>query len=330
MAAAVTTLPVPPASPGLIWRPWTMDDVPALIRHNHRVHEAERLEHVSGAEFYRWLASQEGFDPTSDTLAAFDSTGEAHAEAGVWAQVTDQGARAFIGAEVAPPNTGLRPWLLTWVEARARQRLATADPTKDRVIRAGVEEHRSQLRSELLAAGFELKRSFATMRRSLTGLPTAPPLPADVTVVEWSPEWDERFRLANNESFADHWGTFPMSPHAWATAYRESEIFRGDLSFAAVSGDTVVSFCTVEVEEEENARTGHHDMYIHRVGTLRSHRRLRLASHLMVRSMEAALAAGLERAVLDVDESSHTNAGQVYLRLGFEVTERSMHYLKTM
>jgi hypothetical protein len=36
----------------------------------------------------------------------------------------------------------------------------------------------------------------------------------------------------------------------------------------------------------------------------------------------------MDRAALDVDESSHTNAGDVYLRLGFEVTERSIHYLK--
>ena len=330
MTAAMTDLPTPPAVPGLTWRPWTSDDFPALIRHNLRVHEAERLEHVSGAETYRWLASQDGFDAATDTLAAFSSDGEAHAEAGVWAQISEQGARAFLSAEVAPPHTALRPWLLTWVEARARQRLAAADPTKDRVIRVGVEEHRQQLRAELLEAGFELRRSFATMRRTLQGLPAAPALPADVSVVAWSLDLDEAIRVANNESFADHWGTFPMSPNGWASSYRNSEVFRGDLSFAAISGGTVVSFCMAEVEEEENARTGHPDVYIHRVGTLRSHRRQRLASHLMVRSMEAALAAGLEGAALDVDESSHTNAGEVYLRLGFEVTERSMHYLKSL
>jgi ribosomal protein S18 acetylase RimI-like enzyme len=147
-------------------------------------------------------------------------------------------------------------------------------------------------------------------------------------VEPWSPERDEAIRLANNESFADHWGTFPMSPQMWVSSYRDSEIFRPDLSFVAIATEGVVSFCMVEVEEDENARTGHRDLYIHRVGTLRSHRRQRLASHLMVRSMQAGGEAGLERAVLDVDESSHTNAGDVYLRLGFAVAERSIHYLK--
>jgi ribosomal protein S18 acetylase RimI-like enzyme len=294
------------------------------------VHEAERLDHVSGSESYRWLAAQEGFDPSRDTMVAIDAAGEVRAEAAVWAQITDQGARAFIWAEAAPPYTHLRPGLYRWAEAAARARLATADPATERVIRAAVEEHRDGVRSELLGLGFELRRSFATMRRPLAGAPDLPPLPAGVTVAAWSPESDEAVRLANNASFADHWGTFPMSPQSWTTAYRDSETFRGDLSFAAFADGTVVSFCMAEVEEEENARTGRNEVYIHRVGTLRSHRRLRLASHLLLRTMGAAAAAGLEAAALDVDESSHTNAGEVYLRLGFEVTERSMHYLKEL
>ncbi|HEX5631547.1 MAG TPA: hypothetical protein VFY15_07795, partial [Acidimicrobiia bacterium] len=65
----MTPMP-PPAAPGLTWRSWSLDDVDALIRHNLRVHEAETLEHVSGLESYRWLAAQEGFDPTTDTLIA--------------------------------------------------------------------------------------------------------------------------------------------------------------------------------------------------------------------------------------------------------------------
>lgn len=325
-------IPMPPnppsAVPGLTWRPWSLDDADALIRHNHRVDEAETLAHVSGLESYRWLATQEGFDPMTDTLIAVDAAGEVRAEAAAWAQISEQGARAFLWADAAPPYTHLRPGLYTWAEARARERLAGADPTKDRVIRAAVEEHRHTVRAELLAAGFELRRSFATMRRPLAGLPEAPPLPDGIRVVGWSAALDEAIRIANNESFADHWGTFPLSAAGWSTAYRESETFRGNLSFAALADDVVVAFCMVEVEPEENARTGRNEVYIHRVGTLRSHRRQRLASHLMVRTMEAAVTTGLNQAALDVDESSHTNAGEVYLRLGFEVVERSMHYLK--
>lgn len=328
MAPVMASLPPPPDTAGLSWRPWSLHDIEALIRHVHRVHEAEKLDHVAGADSYRWFASQEGIDPATDTLIACDADGEVRAEAAVFAQVTEQGGRAFLSTEAAPPFTHLRPYLIAWAEARARQRLAAVGPGLDRVIRSGVEEHRAAFRKELEDAGFEALRSFATMRRSLTHLPSLPPLPAGVSVEPWSPERDEATRRANNESFADHWGTFPMSEQMWVSSYRESEIFRPDLSFVAVAPEGVISFCMVEVEEEENARTGHREVYLHRVGTLRSHRRRRLASHLMLRSLQAAAAQGMDRAALDVDESSHTNAGDVYLRLGFEVTERSIHYLK--
>lgn len=321
-------LPTPPQLPGITWRPWSLDDVAALTRHVARVHEAERLDHVAGEESYRWFVSQEGIDPALDTLIASDPDGEVRAEAAVFAQVTDQGGRAFLSTEAAPPFTHLRPFLIEWAEARARQRLAAVGPGLDRVIRSGVEEHRTAFRQELLDAGFEAVRAFATMRRTLDGLPAAPTLPPGVTVEPWSLARDEETRLANNESFADHWGTFPMFEQMWATSYRDSEIFRPDLSFVAVAAGKVVSFCMVEVEEDQNARTGHREVYIHRVGTVKSHRGNGLASHLMVRTMHTAAAQGMDRAALDVDESSHTRAGDVYLRLGFAVTERSIHYLK--
>jgi ribosomal protein S18 acetylase RimI-like enzyme len=328
MAPAMTSLPVPPVIPGLTWRPWSLGDIDALIRHVLRVHEAERLDHVAGAESYRWFASQEGIDPATDTLIACDASGEVRAEASVFSQVTDLGGRVFLSTEAAPPFTHLRPYLIAWAEARARQILAAVPLGLDRVIRSGVEEHRGAFRKELEDAGLELARSFATMRRSLSDLPAPPPLPAGVSVEPWSAERDEATRLANNESFADHWGTFPMSEQMWASSYRESETFRPDLSFVAVASEGVVSFCMVEVEEHENARTGHREVYIQRVGTLRTHRRQRLASHLMLRTLQAAAAQAMDRAALDVDESSHTNAGDVYLRLGFAVRERSIHYLK--
>jgi ribosomal protein S18 acetylase RimI-like enzyme len=324
----MAALPELPSLPNATWRPWSLDDAAALSAHMKRVDAVERLDHVSGAESYRWLLSQEGFDPATDSRAAFGADGTVLAETGVFAQVTESGGRAFLWAEAAPPHTPLRPELIRWAEARARQILAAVDPGLDRVIRLGVEEHRTEFRRELEGLGFEALRSFATMRRPLADLPTLPPLPDGVTVEPWSPERDEAIRLANNESFADHWGAFPMSSQMWVSSYRDSEIFRPDLSFVAIAPEGAVSFCMVEVEEDENARTGHRDLYVHRVGTLRNHRRRRLASHLMLRSMHAGLDAGLERAVLDVDESSHTNAGDVYLRLGFSVTERSIHYLK--
>ena len=325
----MSLLPKPPENT-LTWRPWTSEDTDALVRHMERVHEAERLEHVDGADSFRWIANQPDFDPALDSLVAFDTAGEVRAEAGVWAHISDEGSRVFIWAHAAPPFTNLRPFLISWGEARARQKLVTANPDRDRIIRMGVEEHRTSLRREIEDAGFFEARSFAVMRRPLAGLPAAPTLPDGIRVQNWSADVDSLVRSVNNESFADHWGSMPINQEAWTAAYRDSENFRPSLSFVAMSGDDVVSFCLAEVSNDDTTRKGRAEVYIARVGTRRAHRRGGLASHLVVRTMEAAADTGMDVAALDVDESSHTNATAVYARLGFEVVERSIHYIKKM
>lgn len=327
---AVTALPAAPARPALHWRPWTLDDVDALCRHALRVHEAENLESTPGADLYRWLVDQDGFDPATDSFAAFDPDGEVRAEVKLWAPATEAGARAFIWIDAAPPDTDLRAFLIAWGEARARQILAGIDPSLERVIRVSVEEHRTGFREQLESAGFVAARSFVQMRRSLEAVPAPPPLPDGVRVEPWSIEHDDGARLASNDAFADHWGSMPMGEEMWRGIYRRSDTFRPDLSFVAIDDDRVVALCLAEVSGEENRISGRAEVYVDRVGTARSHRRVGLASHLLVRCLQAAAAAGLEEAVLDVDESSHTEATAVYLRLGFTVTRRSITYIKTV
>ncbi len=325
----MSRLPKPPEN-NLTWRPWTLADTGELVKHRERVHASERLEHVDGAESFRWIANQPDFDLAGDSLVGFDTGGEIRAETGVWAHISNEGSRAFIWAHAAPPFTHLRPFLISWGEARARQKLELANPDRDRIIRMGVEEHRGSHRKEIEDAGFVEARSFAVMRRSLTGLPPAPPLPDGVRVQTWSTDVDTLVREVNNESFADHWGSMPISEGAWTASYRDSENFRPSLSLVAMNGDDVVSFCLAEVSEDHTVRTGRAEVYIARVGTRRAHRRGGLASHLVVRTMEAAATATMDIAALDVDESSHTNATAVYSRLGFEVVERSIHYIKKL
>jgi len=295
-----------------------------------RVDAAEHLDSVPGTELYRWLLVQDGFDAETDTLAGFDATGEVRAEVKVWAPVTEAGARAFIWLDAAPPATDLRAFLLAWGEARSRQILEAIDPSLERVIRVGAEEHRTELRAQIEAAGFPPARSWVVMRRSLTDLPEPPPLPEGVRIEPWSEVLDEAARLASNEAFADHWGSQPMSQEMWQGIYRNSEVFRRDLSFLAVAGEDVVALCLAEVSEENNTHRGIAEVYVDRVGTRRAHRRSGIASHLVVRTLSAAAAAGLESAALDVDETSHTQATAVYRRLGFEVAERSITYVKTV
>jgi mycothiol synthase len=314
----------PPDLPGITWRSWHAGDIEALVRHTRRIHEAEGLSRVPGPELFRWLLGQQEFDPASDGLIAIDDTGEIRGEAGTWAHVTPEGGRCFVWVDTTPDHAHLRPFMVAWAEHRARLLLADTPHGVDRVIRAAVEAHRTALAATFEEAGFVAGRPFATMHRSLDGLPLPGPLPGGITALPWSPHLDEAVRTASNASFADHWGSLPMTQETWRAMYRESETFRADLSFVAVHDRDVVSFCLVGCEEPG-------EIEIHRVGTIRAHRGRGIAGSLIVQSLRAAASAGeFGRASLDVDEQSQTNTLSLYGALGFEVAGRSVTYLKTL
>lgn len=319
-----------PTAPGITWRAATRDDAEALAAHTKRIHDEEKLHFVAGPTFFRWVMGQAEMNPETDWRVAVDEEGRIVADGGAWIHITDEGGRVFIWSETGPGHHELEPGLLAWAQERAIEALEATPEGLPCTIRVPSEEHRSRHRAVIEAAGFEVGRSFVTMQRSLDGLPDARPLPEGVTVVPWGPDLSEGARLANNASFADHWGSLPVGPEQWQTHYVDSEAFRPDLSFLAVLEGEVISICLCEVDEEANADKGVAEIYIERVGTLREHRGAGIASHLVVRSMEAAAAAELERAVLEVDETSHTGATEVYRRLGFEVESRTVHYLREL
>jgi len=315
-------MPTLPDLPGLTWRPWNAEDVGALVRHARRIHDADNLSRAPGPEMFRWLLGQEEFDPAADGLIAVDDAGEVHGEAGTWAHITPNGARCFVWADTTPDQAHLRPHLVAWAEGRARRLLAAAPTGVERVIRTSIEAHRKALAAVFEQAGFRPGRVFLTMRRSLDGLPPLRPVAEGIAVVRWSPDLDESARTASNASFADHWGSLPMGPETWRGMYRNAGAFRPGLSFLALDGDRVVSLSLVHEEEAG-------EVEIHRVGTVPSHRRRGLAEHLILRSLHAAGDTGeFGRASLDVDESSGSNAVRLYTRLGFEIADRSIQYVK--
>ena len=209
----------------------------------------------------------------------------------------------------------------------AQQRLAAQPEHLPRVIRTWVEEHRTSQCAAIEAAGFGAPRGFVGMARPLSDLPPLPDVLTGIEVVTWSDDLEAAVLLASNVSFADHWGSIPMSAAEFRGFYRDNPTFRPDLSFLAIADESVVSFSLCEVDEEDNQDRDTNDLHIQRVGTVRHHRGQGLVSYLMLRSMHAAVSAGgLDRASLDVDEMSHTDATLVYERLGFETYTRTLSY----
>jgi ribosomal protein S18 acetylase RimI-like enzyme len=319
-------LPQPPAAPDVTWRPPTKNDASLLAAHTRKIHEVERLDFLPSAEFFEWMLGQPGIDPAEDMLVGL--VGDTLvADAGTWLHSGDSGARCIIWGEASPDHPDLVGFLLEWAKARAQQRLAAQPEQLPKVIRTSVEEHRSSQRAAIEAAGFGTPRGFVAMARPLSDLPPISPAPSGVEVVGWSDDLEEAVRLASNASFADHWGSLPMDAAEFKGFHSDNPTFRPDLSFLAMVDGSVVSFSLCEVDDEDNKDRATNDLFINRVGTIGSHRGRGLASHLILRSMQAAVSAGgLDRVALDVDEMSHTNATLVYERLGFETYARTLSY----
>jgi ribosomal protein S18 acetylase RimI-like enzyme len=314
-------MPTPPAIPGTVWRPARAGDVPGLVDLASTVDASEELEFVGGPDFWTWWLDQHDLD--TDTLVAVEGTGRIIAGAGSWGQDTTAGARSILWFDAHPDFLSVDPFLLEWAEACARRQLA-GSTHRDRVIRFHVEEHRNRRRTIAEEAGFGAVRTFVEMERPLAAPIDQPTPPAGPTIETWRPDLDEPTRKASNAAFADHWGSLPMSPDTWASMVVDDDVIRRDLSFLALDAGAVIAMCLTSVDHEDDPNA----VWLDRVAVVPGWRRRGLASALVLHSLQAAAASGLESARLTVDEESGWDAPGMYRLLGFSMTKRSVTYTK--
>src|SRR5260221_2646536 len=120
-----------------------------------------------------------------------------------------------------------------------------------------------------------------------------------------------------NESFSDGWHFDPVSPSDWQQFFVGRSDFRPDLSFAILAGEEVVAYSLNNFDPLAAERTGLQVGWIRSLGTRRAWRKRGLASALLVISMRAFQAAGLEYAGLGVDGQNPTGAFSLYEGMGF-------------
>jgi mycothiol synthase len=89
-------------------------------------------------------------------------------------------------------------------------------------------------------------------------------------------------------------------------------------------------FCLNWVDKPQNKQTGIGEGWIEAVGTLPAWRGQGLASALLVHSMRAFIAEGLQRAGLDVDTQNPTGALRLYEKLGFTAAKRTVIFTKNL
>src|SRR5690554_3656012 len=217
---------VPAPHLGLTWRALTTDDVDHVHALIGRCEAVDQPVLRTARAQVEDVLGRPATGMKADSLGGFDSSGELRAAAFVHAPLGDEThARVFISASVDPSwrGRGIGRALLTWQDDRARQILATLDPSLPGRIAAYVDEDLEDRRRLYAAAGFSPKRTFREMRLRLTEEPEVSRVPEGYEIRQWTPELDDAVRRAHNEAFRDHWGFQPVDEDTWAARAREIE-----------------------------------------------------------------------------------------------------------
>jgi mycothiol synthase len=326
----IETLPIPSIT-GYTWRPARLEDAEAILQLLLAVEAFDQRGSVPLLDDILRNLEDPEINLETDTLLGLTPEGQVIASgAALVPLVGETEYIAFLSGEIHPQHRtrGLGGALLTWMEARSRQILATRPKNLPHCLRISCHDFLKDRIALFEQHGFQHVRSMYRMRRYFSQpIPTID-LPEGITLRLWSPDLDRATFEAFNEAFRDHWGVAPLPEQIWQMWFTGHPHFRPDLSRLAMEGDQLVGFCLNKVHVEQNQAIGIQEGWIEEVGVLRPWRKRGIATALLCESMHAFKAAGLEAAGLGVDTENLTGALRIYERLGFEVVKRSMIFSK--
>lgn len=323
--------PAPPAHPDVVeWRPASLDEIDAM----HSVYAAaapvDHPTYTTPREELEETLELSHVDAARDTLVGYAADGTAVA-VGLAMPHADRSSvvRAYLDGVVHPQwrRRGIGAAVVQWELARALQQFADSGSALPGEVFLYADERDAGAVVIAEGLGLRTERFFTSMVRDSTAALPDLAEPDGIRVVALTPELLEATRLARNDAFRDHWGSLPTDPERWRQL-AEGPFFRFDLSRVALAGEEVVAFCLASVNEDDWETLGASNSYIDLIGVVRDHRRRGLAPLVVSRTLAAIAAAGLEKAVLDVDTESPTGANTLYERLGFTATDRSRALVK--
>jgi ribosomal protein S18 acetylase RimI-like enzyme len=306
----------------------TPADIGAIHELHHRIQAHDRIPTpMSRAEFDDWL-EEPHFDLAADTRVV-EIDGRMTAWGRVWHHPSGvREERAYVIGGVAPEQRGrgIGSALIRWEMERATIKLRSCGDDLPKHIRTYAYDFESATRALYARHGLEIVRYADELLREL-GAPAEQVAVEGITIVPWDAARSDEARRAQNEAFADHWGSTPHDGPSWEHLIH-SHGTRLDLSFMALEGDHLIGLTRNGVFPDEEAVSGRRDGWILQVSVLRSHRRRGIASALIAASLDRFRAAGLTHSVLGVDSENPTGAYRIYERLGYRPIHRMVVYQK--
>ncbi|WP_432513091.1 GNAT family N-acetyltransferase [Kineococcus sp. SYSU DK001] len=316
--------------PGLTCHPLSPADVPDWWALLDRAAAVDAPHVRDSPEWLRRSLTGEGFDPAVQTVAGRDETGVLRAAGLVELRMGDRAHLRLPFDGVVDPawrGRGVGRALLAWgqraaaVRAAARRRELGTGPGEEvgADVQVWAEEHRDDVARLCARAGFEVRRWFSTMRRTLpagAGI-EAPPPPAGHRVVRFDEHDGRGLRELHNAVFADHWGSQPLTAADWSRYVVDNPEFRPGWSRLVLAGDEPVAYATVFAHESDWPALGFAQADLGNLGVRRDHRGRGLAGILLGAVARAAREAGMAAVSLDVDSENPSGAVGLYERAGY-------------
>ncbi len=269
-------------------------------------------------------------DPARDALVAeIDGTVVALAQAervlragqpmyDLQGQVTPEVRRRGIGRAVLHAN--LRRAIEHGVEAGDPFPLTVRGFASEREF-----GHRVLLDSE----GFTINRWFFLMhRQTLEDVPEAP-LPEGIELRPVRPADHRAIFDAEFEAFQDHWQPHDYDEKEFESLHKKADIDT-DLWVVAWDCDEIAGVVQNWIWAEENEQLGVKRGWLEHISVRRPWRRRGLGRAITAESLRRLRGVGMTDAMLGVDAENPTGALGLYEGLGFDVTQRSSAYVRSL
>lgn len=220
---------------------------------------------------------------------------------------------------------GLEAELIQWSEKHL-QRLGRQ---KHRPVRLLTDSRDDQVDRAVLfnQQGFQIKREFFTLERSLLQPLPLPQLPEGFQLVSLKnqdqiPAWVEMY----NQSFIDHWNHYDITAETveyWQTL----PDYQPELDLIVIAPDgTFAALCSCRLKPQTHAQA--YTGWIEWLGTRRGFRRMGLGRAMLFAGIGQLQAAGADTVKLSVDSQSLTGANHLYESVGFRPVETVLSWVK--
>lgn len=309
---------------GVRFRAFEEADYDAAADILNRDFEADGVDwRLTAAEFRSEWEHTPDFDPRRDVIMAeVDGRPVAFGEL-AW-RVRDGAATFHSSGAVLPEarRRGIGRAILRENERRSRLRAPIEATGLPHVHQTWAPDRQVGAHALFRAEGYEPVRFFFEMvRANLDDLPAAP-LPAGLEIRPVRREQLRQIFDADAEAFMDHWGAHERTDEDFDALLAQPDLDE-TLWRVAWDGNEVAGVIVNTIWRKENEQLGVRRGCLDRVSVRRPWRRRGLARALIVESLRAIRAAGMDSAFLGVDADNPLGALGLYEGTGFTIDKRA-------